>query len=98
VCEALVFLVHRGLADAEAGDDADTDELRAIDARVLEEARIALEKVPNDPGFALIGRVGRPPSSATADPGPIDITAAALMPGYAGATARAAIAAPASTT
>jgi hypothetical protein len=90
VCEALVFLVHRGLAGTETGHAAGAVELQAIDARVLEEARIALEKVPDDPGFALIGRV-RPSPPAAAAPGVIQMTAAALMPGYAAAAGRSAM-------
>lgn len=63
---AVVALLARGLAhSAEIGD------LQAFDARVLQEAIIALEKVPSDPGFALIGRaapsappVAHPPDQA----------------------------------
>ncbi len=50
--EALLVLLDRGLASSEdsAGD------LDEHVARVLDEAIAALENVPNDPGFALIGR------------------------------------------
>lgn len=48
---AVASLLVRGLAhSAEIGD------LQAFDERVLQEAIIALEQVPSDPGFALIGR------------------------------------------
>lgn len=52
--DALRLLLDRGLActsDPHAGLDD-------LDARVLQEAILALEQVPSDPGFALIGRAG----------------------------------------
>lgn len=60
--DALVFLVDRGLASTAEPDGS----LAAFDARVLEEAIIALENVPNDPGFALIGRAAPPPPARAA--------------------------------
>lgn len=60
---AVVALLDRGLvAGAEVGN------LEEFDARVLAEAIIALENVPSDPGFALIGRaVPHPPPHRRAD-------------------------------
>lgn len=56
---AMATLLVRGLTHSvEIGD------LQAFDARVLEEAIKALEKIPSDPGFALIGRT--PPSAPPA--------------------------------
>lgn len=54
---AVAWLLDRGLAaSAEVGD------LEEFDARILAEAISALESVPSDPGFALIGRATpRPP-------------------------------------
>ena len=52
VQQALVWLLDRGLASS----NADRRGLEGFDARVLEEALVALENVPSDPGFALIGR------------------------------------------
>lgn len=51
--DALLVLLDRGLACTHAPNDG----LDAADARVLQEAIVALENVPSDPGFALIGRV-----------------------------------------
>lgn len=50
--DALLALLNRGLAcSSDAGGGFDDS-----DARVLQEAIAALENVPSDPGFALIGR------------------------------------------
>lgn len=62
VQQALVCLLDRGLASSTATDDA----LDAFDTRVLEEALVALENVPSDPGFALIGRAAPPPPTRDA--------------------------------
>ena len=58
--ETLLVLLDRGLASSdEPGGGLD-----AQDARVLQEAIAALENVPSDPGFALIGRpVPTPPTA-----------------------------------
>lgn len=61
---AVGALLARGLSrSAEIGD------LPAFDAHVLEEAIVALEKIPSDPGFALIGRTPRsaPPPEIAPD-------------------------------
>lgn len=58
---ALLALLERGLACANDFDGGLDDR----DARVLQEAIIALENVPSDPGFALIGRAA-PTSPAVA--------------------------------
>ena len=50
--DALVSLLDRGLA----GDDYIDDALDGDHARVLKDAIAALENVPSDPGFGLIGR------------------------------------------
>ncbi len=57
--DALAYLLHRGLARTDAPTD-----LAAMDFRALEDALIALKDVPNDPGFALIGRTQPPPRPA----------------------------------
>jgi len=62
VPEALVFLLDRGLSRTDERGDG----LAALDTRVLEEAISALERVPDDPGFALIGRAPPPPSPCPA--------------------------------
>lgn len=58
---ALMHLLERGLdaAEAEAGADFDGSE-----AEVLRAALDALSEVPDDPGFALIGRFSGPPAGA----------------------------------
>ena len=56
--EALLELLDRGLA---CGDDR-RGRLDDNDARALQEAIAALENVPSDPGFALIGRTVPPPT------------------------------------
>lgn len=61
---ALLGLLDRGLACTEANDDG----LDAADARVLQEAIAALESVPSDPGFALIGRAAPFPPATTEGP------------------------------
>ncbi|MHB8912161.1 MAG: hypothetical protein ACYC42_05865 [Lysobacter sp.] len=69
--DALLALLDRGLActtDPDGGLD-DTD------ARVLQEAIVALENVPSDPGFALIGRAV--PRVPPASDGPDQAIAAA---------------------
>lgn len=63
--QALQHLLEQGLYAVEADinvrfSDNDTDALR--------EAIAALEQVPSDPGFSLIGRVERPTDSDV--PGP----------------------------
>lgn len=53
---AAVALLARGLAAS-----ADIVQLEELDARVLAEAIVALENIPSDPGFALIGRAAQSP-------------------------------------
>jgi len=60
--QALLHVLERGL-DACEGDGAVG--LADQEARVLQAAIQALEHVPNDPGFALIGRAG--PASTPAE-------------------------------
>ena len=60
--QTLQYLLEQGLYAVEADmnvrfSDTDTDALR--------EAIAALESVPNDPGFSLIGRVDRPQEQGT---------------------------------
>lgn len=62
VQKALVFLLDRGLRAAHPTAGAPA----ALDARVLAEAISALEQVPDDPGFALIGRAATPPAPRAA--------------------------------
>lgn len=73
--DALLALLNRGLAcsnDAGGGfDDSD--------ARVLQEAIAALENVPSDPGFALIGRMA-PHSPVPAEVPDQPIVAASMAP------------------
>lgn len=72
---ALVALLDRGLACTEdLGDDLDD-----IDARVLQDAIIALENLPSDPGFALIGRAA-PISPPVEDASDQAIAAAWTLP------------------
>ena len=64
--QALMHLLEQGLYVVEADinirfSDTDND--------VLKEAIAALEQVPNDPGFSLIGRVERPDEPAAPDEG-----------------------------
>jgi hypothetical protein len=55
--ETILHLIERGLYASEGGalrfDGTESDVMQSVIA--------ALETVPNDPGFALIGRVGDPP-------------------------------------
>ncbi|QOW19674.1 hypothetical protein INQ41_00845 [Lysobacter ciconiae] len=55
---ALVHLIEHGLFACEPDAPAGFDD---TDAHILQEAIAALEKVEDDPGFSLIGRI------ATAD-------------------------------
>lgn len=77
--QALQHLLEQGLYAVEAEinarfSDTDSDALRAAIA--------ALEQVPSDPGFSLIGRVERP-TEAEAWPGDMRFRAPA-SPGHAG--------------
>lgn len=65
--DALLHLLEHGLYACETGaarlDDSEAD--------VLQNAISALEQVPDDPGFSLIGRSrgqGRDPSAVAEDP------------------------------
>lgn len=62
--DALLELLDRGLACTGDANGAVDD----TDARVLQEAIAALENVPSDPGFALIGRAAPIVPAATAGP------------------------------
>lgn len=57
VHQTILHLIERGLYASEGGalrfDGSESD--------VMQSAIAALETVPNDPGFALIGRIGDPP-------------------------------------
>lgn len=54
--DTILHLIERGLFASEGGalrfDSAESDVMQSVIA--------ALETVPNDPGFSLIGRVARP--------------------------------------
>jgi len=52
---AMVHLIEHGLFVCEADLAARFD---ATDAQVLQEAVAALQDIPDDPGFSLIGRTG----------------------------------------
>ncbi|MFD0739718.1 hypothetical protein ACFQZQ_10545 [Lysobacter koreensis] len=58
VQQVLVYLLERGLASSNAIDEA----LEGHEVRLLEDALAALEDVPSDPGFALIGRAPAVPA------------------------------------
>jgi hypothetical protein len=61
---AVVWLLERGLVRS-----SEVTDLEEFDARVLREAIAALEQVPSDPGFALIGRpIPEPPRPAPEPP------------------------------
>jgi len=63
--ETILHLIERGLFASEGGalrfDSSETDVMQSVIA--------ALETVPNDPGFALIGRTDAP-AAAPHDPRP----------------------------
>ncbi len=65
VHETILHLIERGLYASEGGalrfDGSESDVMQSVIA--------ALETVPNDPGFSLIGRIGDPPP-AEAEPPP----------------------------
>jgi hypothetical protein len=72
--QTIMHLIERGLYASEGGalrfDGTESDVLQSVIA--------ALETVPNDPGFSLIGRVGdvqtgvEEPSTPGGDPGRFD--------------------------
>ena len=72
--DALRLLVDRGLACSNDSED----ELDDNHARVLQAAIAALESVPSDPGFALIGRAtrGMPPQEDAPEDAPDQAIAA----------------------
>ena len=70
---SLLDLLQQGLACVRELDDSLDD----FDARVLREAIAALESVPSDPGFALIGRPV--PDSTAGVEAPDQAIAPALM-------------------
>ena len=55
--QALLHLLEQGLYAVEADINVRFSD---TDSDALKEAIAALEQVPNDPGFSLIGRVDRP--------------------------------------
>lgn len=60
--QALVYLLERGL---EVGEDEAVTRLEDHEAQALSAAVQALRQVPDDPGYALIGRL----PARTADSG-----------------------------
>ena len=66
VHETILHLIERGLYASEGGalrfDGSESDVMQSVIA--------ALETVPNDPGFSLIGRVGDRPPEAGPEPPP----------------------------
>ena len=63
--QALLHLLEQGLYAVEADINVRFSD---TDSDALKEAIAALEQVPNDPGFSLIGRVERPQEPAAPDP------------------------------
>ncbi len=61
--EAMIHLLEHGLFACEVEVAARLD---ATDAGALQAAIAAMEQIDNDPGFALIGRVGAPDAAADA--------------------------------
>lgn len=61
VHQTILHLIERGLYASEGGalrfDGTESDVMQSVIA--------ALETVPNDPGFSLIGRIGDPPPAAS---------------------------------
>lgn len=59
VHQTILHLIERGLYASEGGalrfDGSESDVMQSVIA--------ALETVPNDPGFSLIGRIGDPPAA-----------------------------------
>ena len=53
--DAMVHLLEHGLFACEASLQARFDD---ADAQVLQAAIVALQEIPDDPGFSLIGRAG----------------------------------------
>lgn len=70
VHETILHLIERGLYASEGGalrfDGAESDVMQSVIA--------ALETVPNDPGFSLIGRIG------ATSPAPVDEPATGFDP------------------
>lgn len=66
VHETILHLIERGLYASEGGalrfDGSESDVMQSVIA--------ALETVPNDPGFSLIGRIGDLPSAEPEPPTP----------------------------
>lgn len=66
VHQTIMHLIERGLYASEGGalrfDGAESDVMQSVIA--------ALETVPNDPGFALIGRIERAPAAMGASSSP----------------------------
>jgi hypothetical protein len=68
VHQTILHLIDRGLYATEGGalrfDSKESDVMQSVIA--------ALETVPNDPGFSLIGRVGVAPAAVEAPPSPAE--------------------------
>lgn len=66
--QTILHLIERGLYASEGGalrfDSKESDVLQSVIA--------ALETVPNDPGFSLIGRVGNAPTAPEAPSSPAE--------------------------
>lgn len=75
--ECLMHLLEHGLFACESRLAARFDD---SDARALQEAIAALEGVPSDPGFALIGRVEPPGDGGGATRSQFDLD----LPAYIG--------------
>ena len=67
--DTLLKLIEHGLYHCEDAGDGNFD---SLDSDVLKDAIAALEQVPDDAGFAMIGRVGAPPEQAEAEDEPFD--------------------------
>lgn len=67
--ETLLKLIEHGLYHCE---DAGAGQFDSRESDVLKDAISALEQVPDDAGFALIGRVEAPPEPAEAGAEPFD--------------------------
>jgi hypothetical protein len=64
--ETLLRLIEQGLHHCE---DAGGGSFDSRETDVLKDAIAALEQVPDDAGFALIGRIGTPAEQAGAEAG-----------------------------
>jgi hypothetical protein len=66
--QTIMHLIERGLYASEGGalrfDGAESDVMQSVIA--------ALETIPNDPGFSLIGRIDRPSNAVDESPTAFD--------------------------